>query len=120
MKVRQGFVSNSSTTSFCLYGTMVTSEQVVKAWNKLHDEEISDSDEVDIDSLFTGHKEIDLAIQYLPDDYFNGVCAVGIEWRSIKDDETGKQFKDRIEKAVQDIFGTDIQCSTHEEAWRDG
>ena len=38
----------------------------------------------------------------------------------VKDDETGKQFKESIEKELKSIFGDSIECATHKEAWRDG
>ncbi len=30
MKIRQGFVSNSSTSSFCIYGTILDSDEIIE------------------------------------------------------------------------------------------
>ena len=40
----------------------------------------------------------------------------GKSWDSIGDDETGKQFKERIEKAIKEVI-PEAKCVTHEEAW---
>lgn len=45
---------------------------------------------------------------------------IGISWKYIKDDETGAEFKARINKKMKEIFGEDTVCDTHEEAWRAG
>jgi hypothetical protein len=42
---------------------------------------------------------------------------IGIPWRNIKDDETGAEFKARIEAKMKELFGDDVKCGTHEEAW---
>ena len=44
---------------------------------------------------------------------------IGKSWSSIKDDETGKQFKEHIEVQLRKIF-SGITFDTHEEAFRDG
>ena len=50
-----------------------------------------------------------------------GCCQfLGISWSSIDDDETGSEFKARIEEKMKMLFGDDVKCGTHEEAWRDG
>jgi hypothetical protein len=45
---------------------------------------------------------------------------LGFSWDSTKEDETKKQFKERVEKTLKNLLGNDIKCSTHQEAWRDG
>ena len=122
MKIRNGFVSNSSTSSFCIYGThleyeddlikaliekgFATKEELLDgvseyAWNKNN-------------KFFTG--DIGFECPYDGDD---GVY-IGIEWNKIKDDETGAQFKARIEEKMKDLLGNDVECGTYSEAWRDG
>ena len=51
-----------------------------------------------------------------PDNYY----AVGRSWDTIGDDETGKQFKEKVEQGIKEVFGDKIKCSTHTDAWRDG
>ena len=96
MKIRQGFVSNSSTTSFLIYGVFVDDEELVdKAWG------------VD-------------GIQGYSDPYDSGGW-VGASWCSVRDDETGAQFKARVEAKLFTELGIKPEdCGTHEQAWRDG
>jgi len=44
---------------------------------------------------------------------------VGRSWSSVKDDETGAQFRKSIEDALA-VIGFDGKSCTFEEAWRDG
>jgi len=44
----------------------------------------------------------------------------GRSWCDIDDDETGRQFKDSVEKEVKALFGEDVKIETYEEAWYDG
>ena len=102
MKIRNGFVSNSSTTSFCIYG--VESDRSFDEDDK-HWEEMR---ELGIES----YMEPDSDIHY-----------AGISFTKIKDDETGKQFKDRVEKTLKEYFGKEInglEFGIQEAAWRDG
>ena len=97
MKIRMGFVSNSSTSSFLIYGT----------------DDIS-SEEYDLISD-KYYKEIDY---YCP---YGNHYYIGYSWDSIKDDETGKQFKDRVESKIKELLGRDnMSFGTYEEAWQDG
>ena len=97
MKIRNGFVSNSSTSSFCIYGAqikrnIVDEDKVTKAGLEVHYGDPNNDDE-----------------------NFN----IGRSWCSIKDEETGAQFKASIAKLIKEMFGTE-ECSTIEEAWHDG
>ena len=103
MKVRMGFVSNSSSSSFLIYGVRIED----KAYAKLEDKKLPDG----------------IGLECPPED--DGGY-IGASWDSIKDDETGKQFKDRVAAAIAEIFkqnGVDMEkfeCGTHQEAWYDG
>lgn len=162
MKQRQSFVSNSSTTSFCIYGTRIEnfdSEKCIdsfkymkanhldefkkrilnirKQWEEkeykkkhlpildliLRIDDINSDEESDIKTLLE-YDTADIFCQimqlgYWPD-YDGDNCYFGQSWPSIGDDETGGQFKKYIKEELMMIFGDNIQCSTHEEAWRDG
>jgi hypothetical protein len=100
MKTRRGFVSNSSTTSFCIYGIAVD----------YRDEEANQ----DIEDK--AHKAGFQCI-YGPD--YDEYIYLGRSWSSIKDDETGAEFKASVEEIAKEIFGKD-KCYAYEEAWRDG
>jgi hypothetical protein len=95
--MRHGFVSNSSSSSFCIFGTQIDS----------NDKNISD-----IDKLYS----TDLEHYQIYDD---GYIYIGLSWDKIKDDETGLQFKERVNEAINTLLGKKVECSTLERAWSD-
>lgn len=108
MKVRSGFVSNSSTSSFCLYGMCFDSDEIDAIAQALGIEEKYDLAE-DVATA------LGLQCEYGPEDeYF-----IGRDPGCIGDDETGSQFKNSIKKALQKAL-KDVNCDYHERAWRDG
>lgn len=141
MKVRQGFVSNSSTTSFCIYGICESTTKIKEAliekgfateedladgvseylddWSynkRKRDGELTEED-VDKNEGRYFKAEDGYTLDYIDDDEYS---YLGIPWKNIEEDETGAQFKTRIETKMKTLFGDDIECGTHEEAWRDG
>ncbi len=110
MKVRSGFVSNSSSSSFCIYGAEIDScdfEEKIKKLNpELADEEC----------IYELTESLDTTLDiHTPSDY--DTIYIGRSWSSIGDDETGKQLKENVEKEIKKLFGEDIKCSTQEEAY---
>ena len=95
MKIRYGFVSNSSSTSFCIYGVSLENE----------DEEIVDA-----------AGKLGLYVQY---GQWDGVY-IGREYSSIKNDETGAEFKESTQKLIDQLPIQDKHCSTQEGGWYDG
>jgi len=114
MKVRNGFVSNSSSSSFLIYGCIIDSSFA------------NDTIEDAIELVFKDTGVRDSVSYWRPegyDDYF-----IGNSWSNVQDDETGKQFKERTEIAVNKIIekikeinkddkDLDIEFGTHREAW---
>ena len=99
MKVRYGFVSNSSSTSFCIYGTSIGR---------------SKADELDGNS-----KELEIC--YGNPDYEDAPAYIGVSWKRIRDDETGAQFKARVEAEIKKILGDEIvECGTIEVCYYNG
>jgi len=84
MKIRKGFVSNSSTTSFCIYGLYFDSNAAAVAASS-----VDSMDEIDYALLHYGQ---------------NDEVYAGLSPTEIEDDETGRQFKDRIEEKLKEIF----------------
>lgn len=127
MKVRMGFVSNSSSSSFCIYGAFLEDDKIetpeflefmvdhiddVESIEKAKETLEEDRDDV------LWQLETPLGLEYYCIDGDDGVY-LGDSWSHVKDDETGRQFKDRVEAQLKKIW-PDVKCTTLEEAWRDG
>jgi len=120
MKIRSGFVSNSSSSSFLIYGADLNEEQVkkvIEAHGKVYNEEDSYENEEIIDTILSdnGYKIKRIYTQ----EYYEDLL-LGRSWSSVGDSETGKQFKENIEAELKKLTGEDIKCCTSEDAWRDG
>lgn len=111
MKIRNGFVSNSSSSSFCIYGANISKDQI----------EWEDESDDFIDFVEDRAYKMGLEVHYNPL-YTADSVSVGRSWSSVKDDETGKQFKDDVVTRVKEFMGDDsgLKYGTIEEAWYDG
>jgi hypothetical protein len=100
MKIRNGFVSNSSTTSFCIYGINGSDDDDAKiTWND--------------DSGVKSYHNYEIG-----DNYY-----IGIPLTSMKDDETFGQFKERVRNTLRKKLEKEIEdkdFGVMEEAWYDG
>ena len=118
MKIRKGFVSNSSTTSFCIYGICIEDDLIQKACdlNKIKCDVSSDD--------YSRYDKCDELAEVMGLEYHSGPDGEGAYFgkslSSMKDEETFGQFKKSIEDKLSKIFGEEITCSVMEEAWRDG
>ena len=105
MKVRTGWVSNSSSSSFCIYGTYIDEESV---------KEIAGNEDVDpyefLEELFEDEK---LSVHWPP---YSDLC-VGAEITDIGMDETKRQFQERITKLIKEKLGDEYNCDWHEESY---
>ncbi len=126
MKIRNGFVSNSSTSSFCIYGAYLSDfkggvKEVLRDCAKKIDKNVDDYKQWDLYELLEGILDKSGLEFYMPYDG-DSVC-VGRSWASIKDNETGLQFKQSVKEKVKEVFGESadkLSFSSLEEAWRDG
>jgi len=114
MKIRNGFVSNSSSSSFCIYGSSFTGDQLkdILVENGILENDSNVFDYLDGSNLFT---ENGMSVKITPWD----TIAIGRSWSSLKDEETAKEFKDGIEKELKKL-SPDQKCSTIEASWYDG
>ena len=98
MKVRNGFVSNSSTSSFLIFGTYL------------------ENSSEDIYQQFAGVEGIVVhSGPYDEDGVYVGRCP-----STIRHDETGKQFKESTQKLIEEKLGREVKCDWMEHAWYNG
>ena len=123
MKIRSGFVSNSSTSSFLIYGVAVESSKL----KELLDERAKSSGAVEEDEDMESDDEhfclstilekicdkVDFEFHFPTDDTWY----IGRSWSDIGDDQTGAQFKKEVEEAIDDMLGEGMDCETHSMAW---
>jgi hypothetical protein len=133
MKVRRGFVSNSSSSSFLIYGIALDefeekietakkflptlSEEQTKYIPKEVLEDVNNMDEED------AYEVLSEALGMFGMS-FESICGeqyyIGKSWDTVGDNETGLQFKESVEKKLKELFGDEIKCNTYQAAWRNG
>lgn len=121
MKIRQDYVSNSSTSSFFIVGHAFNEEELVDMAQK-HGMKVSVDDE-DFSTWevrdFLEEKFPELQFNAGIEEYYDDWC-VGMEFESMKDDETKKDFIKRVEDELEKLAGRKIKAAPILDAGRDG
>ena len=147
MKIRNGFVSNSSTSSFYIYGICLDENRdgIDKRIKENTPDEmkkviLTKNNEIAAKSSYRkAFDDFDTYIDNFCEDSYEMLSEIseavgitmnhpeycgfymGIDPSEIGDDETGKEFKTRVETIIKSLLGEDITgFSWHAEAWRDG
>lgn len=112
MKTREGLVSNSSTTSFIVYGARFdgksdTADEIEGAlWKMERAPELKD---IDTHSGEEGYS-----------------FYIGRDWERIPDDETPRSFKQRTEEDIKTLLGamgidtSNLKFGIYSESWYNG
>lgn len=133
MKIRAGFVSNSSSSSFCVYGKEV-SDSTTAMYNFIKRSTFDEYKKTRLEELEQLRKEYDLIQKYDTWDALqgsdedediinsiesnlndlkydvltyvgNGEYMIGLTPWEISDNETGAEFKEKAKKFVTDLTG---------------
>ena len=107
MKVRNGFVSNSSSSSFIIYGVCKEKSELTEIIESLPQDEQDAINDGEAVSEFWNPVGLDVV-----EDYEYGELYIGRSWDSIDDDETGAQFKESVNAKLSQIFSKEEKAST--------
>ena len=118
MKIRNGFVSNSSSSSFMIFGICFdSSTDVFKEAKIEHDEDNDDTDVMTILENEITKRGLNLEVQYAGDSDY---VYIGRSWDEVGDNETGLQFKESIAADIKKLFpkvNIKKQVGTHSETY---
>lgn len=116
MKVRIGFVSNSSSSSYAVYGAVFNDiddvMRILKAAGAVTEEEIQEAVQNEDEYTLIRENVDNLGENWniVGDWECMEEFIVGRNMNSIRDEETGKQFKDSVVKQLKEWTGSVYEC----------
>ena len=124
MKIRSGFVSNSSSSSFILYGVHMEEEDFTEVAMDIlkNNAKDTDFDPEDEESDYGFYELAEASFEFIDLEWstggqgFEGIY-IGLDPRSFDEDKTMKQNKKDIEDKIKALFPNSGKCSWHEEAY---
>ena len=119
---RMGFVANSSSSSFLIYGIYLKEEKLKKLVEKsAHPYIVEQREKWGVDDAVEILCEINGLFASVgdPNAWEDGLY-IGASWDSVKDDETGAEFKARVQDLIESYLGKIKGYSTMEDAWYNG
>lgn len=114
MKIRNGFVSNSSSSSFHIYGTKVDEYEIKQL---LIEGDFATEEDIDDDGIMEYIHKLDtngLQLNHIRD--WNTVF-IGRSYSGIGDSETGGEFKDDATARINKFFGKEKKCEQYFETY---
>lgn len=106
MKIRNGFISNSSSSSFVCWGIRLDYDELIEKLKINQNEDDDFYDNID-------EKLEETNLSWISND--NGVAWIGLSPLSIRDDETGLQFKNRAKEQLSKLLEEEVECEWFEE-----
>lgn len=121
MKIRNGFVSNSSSSSFCIYGIILEKNQAIDLLLKLDPETDTDfykNNRTHYVSESIGCCFRDKKSKLITKTTSDGddCVYIGRAYKTIEPEETGKQFQDKVKEDLKSL-GISKEPFTIEEAF---
>lgn len=114
MKIRNGFVSNSSTSSFCIYGIFEDdsffSEKLIEKGLLTED----DDGEALLEAMEKIANDNSLTLETIGD---SSMTALGGDLSSIPDNVVVGEWKKEIANKIKELFGDKVSCEVYLEAW---
>lgn len=103
MKIRNGFVSNSSTTSFCIYGVCLGEKDIRSKLRKyelfsIHEDEFEETSDL-IEQIEKASKFLTIFSDWESNNFY-----IGRNLTSINDNETGADFKNTVKNELDRFF----------------
>jgi hypothetical protein len=117
---KNGFVSNSSTTSFLIYGIALEPEEALAMMKRDHPVIKASLEKWGEDEPFETLEEVFGYANSHNSSEWSTHKYYGLSWDSIKDDETGAQFKERVRAMLAEALEGELKLRTYEEAWYNG
>jgi len=117
MKIRSGFVSNSSSSSFCVYGAEISNyKEILFKKSGIGEKYGISCEQCNLSEIGESIKDLEASTcNSEGESLYVGRC-----YTTLKDDETGKQFRDDVKQKIKDLIGEEVKCSHIEIGWYNG